>query len=35
MKLDNKGISIIELIISISIISVVMLFLYNLLSNEN
>ena len=33
MKLDNKGISIIELIISISLISVVMLFLYNLLSN--
>ena len=33
MKLNNKGISIIELIISISLISVVMLFLYNLLSN--
>ena len=33
MKNNNKGISIIELIISISLISVVMLFLYNLLSN--
>ena len=33
MKLNNKGISIIELIISISLMSVVMLFLYNLLSN--
>lgn len=33
MKLNKKGISIIELIVSIALMSVVMLFLYNLLSN--
>ena len=33
MKLNKKGISIIELIVSISLISVVMLFMYRLLAN--
>ncbi len=33
MMLNKKGISIIELIVSIALMSVVMLFLYNLLSN--
>lgn len=33
MKLNNRGVSILELIISLSLIAVVMLFMYNLLSN--
>lgn len=33
MKLNKKGISIVELIVSIGLMSVVMIFLYNLLSN--
>ena len=33
MKLNNKGVSIIELIISVTLISLVMLFMYRLLSD--
>lgn len=33
MKLNNKGITIVELIVSISLISVVMLFMYRLLAD--
>ena len=33
MKLNNKGVTIIELIVSIALISVVMLFMYRLLAD--
>ncbi|MBE6155702.1 MAG: hypothetical protein E7164_02990 [Firmicutes bacterium] len=35
MKLNNKGISIIELIVSVALISVIMIFMYQLLSDVN
>lgn len=33
MKLNNKGVTIIELLVSVALVSVVLMFLYNLLSN--
>ena len=33
MKLNNKGVTIVELLVSLALLSVVLMFLYNLLSN--
>ena len=33
MKLNNKGVTIIELLVSVALVSVVLMFLYNLLAN--
>lgn len=33
MKINNKGVTIIELLVSVALVSVVLMFLYNLLSN--
>ncbi len=33
MKLNNKGVTIVELLVSVALVSVVLMFLYNLLSN--
>lgn len=33
MKINNKGVTIVELLVSLALLSVVLMFLYNLLSN--
>ena len=33
MKLNNKGVTIVELLVSLALLSVVLMFLYNVLSN--